>query len=351
MKNINTELNFVEAVNCALKYCMKKDNNVILFGLGADDPKKIFGSTKDLQELFGTHRVFDVPTSENALTGIGIGASLNGLKPVMVHQRSDFFLLAMDQIINSAAKWFYMFGNQLSVPITIRLIVGRGWGQGPTHSQSLHSMLAHNPGLKIIAPSTPESAYKLLVKSIWDKNPVIFIEHRWLHNTRGFISNKRNYELGKSRVVRRGKDVSLVAFSYSVVEAFEAGKILSDQGIECDILDIYSLNPIDWSAIFRSVRKTGRIIVFDISHPVASISSEVIAKVTLNCQSNLKSVPDRITKPDVPEPTGYKLTKQYYPSIEQIVNRVLKMFGKKSLKGIHQITHHDIPGPWFEGPF
>ena len=167
----------------------------------------------------------------------------------------------------------------------------------------------------------------------------------------GFVSNKRNYELGKSRVVRRGTDISLVAFSYSVAEASEAAKILSDQGIECEILDIYSLNPIDWSAIYRSVRKTGRIMVFDISHPVASISSEVIVKVTLNCQSHLKSIPDRITKPDVPEPTGYKLTKQYSCSVEQIVNRVLKIFGKKSVRGIHKISHHDIPGPWFSGPF
>ena len=145
---------FSSAINEALVEAMAQDETVICYGLGVDDPKSVFGTTAGLQERFGDTRVFDTPTSENAMTGIGIGMSLNGKIPIMVHQRLDFFLLAMDQLVNSAAKWHYMFGGQKSVPITIRLIVGKGWGQGPTHSQNLQSIFSHFPGLKVVIPTT-----------------------------------------------------------------------------------------------------------------------------------------------------------------------------------------------------
>ena len=161
-----------------------EDGNVIVFGLGVDDPKAIFGTTEGLQKKYGRNRVFDVPTSENAMTGVGIGAAIDGKRPLMVHQRLDFFLLAMDQLVNAAAKWYFMFGKQQSVPITIRLIIGKGWGQGPTHSQSLQSWFAHIPGLKVVMPALPSDAYNLLKTSIRDPNPVIFIEHRWLHGVK-----------------------------------------------------------------------------------------------------------------------------------------------------------------------
>ena len=180
-------IKFTQAINEALFMAMKKDKKVICYGLGIDDPKRIFETTNNLKEIFGKDRVFDMPTSENAMTGVGIGLGLNGYKSVMVHQRLDFFLLAMDQLVNGAAKWHYMFGGQKNVPITIRLIVGRGWGQGPTHSQSLHSWFAHIPGLKVVMPTTPQDAKGLLLSSIFDKNPVIFIEHRWLHNLSGKV--------------------------------------------------------------------------------------------------------------------------------------------------------------------
>ena len=149
----SVELKFCDAINKSIDYAMKRDSGVICFGLGVTDPKRIFGTTKGLLENFGEERVFDVPCSENALTGIGIGASMGGVKPIMVHQRLDFFLLAMDQLVNNAAKWHFMFGSQVSIPITIRLILGRGWGQGPTHSQNLQAWFAHIPGLKVVSPS------------------------------------------------------------------------------------------------------------------------------------------------------------------------------------------------------
>ena len=164
-----------EAINLALTEEMRQNKKLICFGLGVNDSLKFFGTAKGLEKKFGSQRVFETPTSENAMTGIGIGMSLYKNPCVMMHQRLDFFLLAMDQLVNSAAKWHYMFGGQKSIPITIRLIVGKGWGQGPTHSQSLQSWFAHIPGLKVVMPSLPSDAYNLLKDSIRDPNPVIFI--------------------------------------------------------------------------------------------------------------------------------------------------------------------------------
>ena len=176
-------MKYSQAILSALANRLRDDSTVICYGLGVTDPKGVFGTTLDLHKEFGEDRVFDMPTSENAMTGIGIGAAIMGQKVVMTHQRLDFFLLGLDQLINAAAKMHYMFGGQLECPITIRLIIGRGWGQGPTHSQNLHSWFAHIPGLKVVMPTFPADAKSLLEESIEDPNPVVFLEHRWLHNT------------------------------------------------------------------------------------------------------------------------------------------------------------------------
>ena len=168
-------ITYINAINSALHQSMNKDKKVISFGLGINDPKRIFNSTKGLVEKFGIERVFDIPTSENALMGVSIGLAMSGMKPIYMHQRLDFFLLAMDQLVNAAAKWHFMFGGQDSVPLTIRLIMGRGWGQGPTHSQNLQAWFAHIPGLKVVMPASAEDAKGLLAASIADNNPVLFL--------------------------------------------------------------------------------------------------------------------------------------------------------------------------------
>ena len=174
------QLTYASAINQAMHIAMAKNNKLLCYGLGTDDPKNIFGTTQNLQEKFGKERVFDMPTSENAMTGVAVGLALGGYPSVMSHQRLDFFLLAMDQLVNSAAKWHYMFGRQNSIPIVIRLIMGRGWGQGPTHSQNLQSWFAHIPGLKVVSPTFAYDAKGLLLSSIRDQNPVVFLGHRWL---------------------------------------------------------------------------------------------------------------------------------------------------------------------------
>lgn len=349
-------MRYFEAIRAGLVQALRKDPNVVCFGLGIDDPKGIFGTTLDLHREFGQQRIFDMPTAENGMTGIAIGAALNGLKPVMVHQRLDFFLLAMDQLVNNAAKWHYMFGGQCSVPLTIRLILGRGWGQGPTHSQSLQSWFMHIPGLKIVAPAFADDAKGLLLASIFDPNPVLFLEHRWLHNLESHVAeDSLPMPFGKARVVREGGDATIVAYSYQTVEALEADATLRAAGVHCDIIDLRSLSPLDWDTVFQSVRKTGRLLALDTSHATCSVASEIISRVSRECFSALKCAPEIIALPDFPSPTSAALTKVFYPSPITIVERVAAMLGRsvsmKSLEEKLRMLAHDVPGPWFKGPF
>ena len=349
------KITFVKAINEALHIAMKKDNKMLCYGLGVTDPKTIFGTTENLEKKFGKRRVFDIPTSENAMTGVAIGAALDGIRSVTTHQRLDFFLLAMDQLVNSAAKWFYMFGGKKSVPITIRLIIGRGWGQGPTHSQNLQAWFAHIPGLKVVMPSSPADAKGLLLSSIFDSNPVLFLEHRWLHNSYGFVKNgDKRVVLGKAKIIKKGKDITVVSMSYLTTEAIRAVKYLEKQKINCELIDLRSIKPLDWKTIFKSVSKTGRLLVLDTGFSNVSIASEIISRVSIEKFKKLKLAPKKLAMPDVPEPTSFSLTKDFYITTKKIVETVLVMFNRKSNnlnKDIKESYLHDVPGPWFKGPF
>ena len=354
LKSEGRKINFARAVNEAIFLSMKRNNKMICYGLGVDDPKRIFGTTSGLKEAFGEDRVFDTPTSENALTGIAIGSAIAGYNALLTHQRLDFSLLSFDQIINGAAKWYFMFGGQNNVQITIRLIVGRGWGQGPTHSQSLQSLFAHIPGLKVVMPSTPFDAKGLLIESIEDKNPIIFIEHRWLHHQIGPVPDKYySIPIGKANLVKKGDKVTIVSMSYMIIEAIAALNILKKNRISCDLIDLRSVNPIDFKLISKSIKKTGRLIVLDTANSSFSISSEIIAKISTDYYDYLKDKPIKIALPDVPTPTSYGLTKRFYPGQKEIINAVIKLLKLKinlKIKDKKNI-HHDVPGEWFKGPF
>ncbi len=349
------KLTYAAAVNEALHIAMHQDPKVLCYGLGADDPKRIFGTTHQLQEVFGAERVFDTPTAENAMTGVGVGLALAGYRPVMTHQRLDFFLLAMDQLVNSAAKWHYMFGGQNSVPLVIRLIMGRGWGQGPTHSQNLQSWFAHIPGLKVVTPTSAYDAKGLLLESIFDSNPVVFLEHRWLHNSESDVP-EGDYRLpiGQARVVRAGADVTIVGMSYMTVEAIRAADFLAVQGISCEVIDLRTVRPIDWETVLTSIQKTGRLIALDCSMPTCSIASEIIARTTIERFSALKNAPVRIANPDNPEPTSFGLTRHFHPGAKEIVLAVASMLQKQiDVTPLIEKRQwpHDVPGDWFKGPF
>lgn len=346
---------FANEIRDGLDQALAEDPGVLVFGLGVPDPKGVFGTTLDLQEKYGEKRVFDMPTSENAMTGIAIGAALGGFKPILTHQRLDFALLSMDQLVNNAAKWHFMFGGQRSVPITIRMILGRGWGQGPTHSQNLQSWFAHIPGLKVVMPALASDARGLLLSSIFDPNPVIFLEHRWLHNaqTEATDTNKP-LPLGEASLLREGDAVTVVSVSYMTIEALHAVDVLKEQGISCDLIDLRSISPIDWPKIEKSVRKTGKLLVLDTGFKSFGIAAEIMAHVTETCFKDLTLPPARLTAPDYSESTSPALTKDYHIRAEHIATRIGEMTDREiSTEPIlnARSAAHDVPGNWFAGPF
>ena len=350
-----SDLTYAEAIRDGYREAMQKDPSVLLIGLGVPDPKGFFGTTSGLLEAFGPLRVMDMPCSENGMTGIVLGASLNGLKPVLNHQRMDFALLAMDQICTQAAKWSYMFGGKAHAPVVFRMILGRGWGQGPQHSQALHSWFAHIPGLKVVMPSTPHDAKGMMIAAIEDPNPVVYIDHRWLHHVRGPVpSGHYHVEIGPLRVARPGKDVTIVALSYMVLEALEAAERLAQDGVEAEVLDLRCLRPMDRKGVLRSVRKTGRLVAVDQAWACAGISAEILASVAEDSQTHLKCSPVRITLPDCPTPTSPILAAEYYPRSGHIAGAVLQMLGRPANLdevALQSGIEYDKPNPAFTGPF
>ncbi|MBL78532.1 MAG: alpha-ketoacid dehydrogenase subunit beta [Nitrosomonadaceae bacterium] len=350
------KITYGEAIRESTDQCMANDPSIYIMGLGVPDPKGIFGTTVGLRDKYGEKRVLDMPVSENGMTGIAIGSALMGMRPIMTHQRIDFMLLALDQIINNAAKWHYMFGGQKSVPLVIRLLIGQGWGQGPQHSQSLQSIFAHIPGLRVIMPFTPYDAKGLLVSSIEDDNPVIFIEHRWLHNIYGEVPEESYaVPIGQARVAREGKDITIVSSSYMTLESLKAADYLEKENIDAEIIDLRSVRPLDEKTIIDSVKKTGRLLVVDGAWRFLSISSEIISIVVEKVFSYLKAPPVKITFPDSPTPTSWALTNNYYPRAINIVNQAQKILGlqqkNEEALGIIHTGPLDVPDKSFTGPF
>lgn len=352
---MNRELKFFQAINEAIDLCMATDPAVYIMGLGVPGPKGIFGSTLGLQQKYGSTRVMDMPTSENGMTGIAIGSALVGMRPIMTHQRIDFALLALEQIVNQAAQWHYMFGGQMGIPLVIRMIIGRGWGQGPHHSQSLQAWFAHVPGLKVVMPTTPHDAKGLLIASIEDNNPVIFIEHRWLYNITGRVpEGVYRVPLGQARVVREGNDMTIAATSYMTLEALRAAEMLAEDGVRAEVIDIRTLRPLDESLILESVRKTGRLIVADTGWKTAGFGAEIVAQVAEKALSDLKSPPRRVARPDCPTPTTPALTNHYYPRAVHIVataRRMLEVSADAPMPRLETSVPLDVPDLSFTGPF
>jgi pyruvate dehydrogenase E1 component beta subunit len=352
------EITYCEAINEALKQVMEKNGCVFIMGEGVDDPKGIFGSTLGLQQKFGKDRVFDMPLSENGMTGVAVGAALVGMRPIMTHQRIDFTLYAMDQIVNHAAKWNYMSGGTpTGVPITIRAVIGRGWGQGVQHSQNLQALFMHIPGLKVVMPTTPHDVKGLLIASIEDNNPVIFIEHRWLYNRVGPVPEEMyTVPIGKGTIAREGKDVTVAATSFMTVEAGLAADTLAKEGIEAEIVDIRTIKPLDETLIFESVQKTGRLVVADSGWITGGVGAEVVARVADKAFKYLLKAPiKRISLPDVPTPTSCALTEVFYPGPQHIVAAVKEVLLDEKTE-VREKPHKpqlpsDVPDKEFKGPF
>lgn len=316
-------ITYGEAIREGFDQSMAEDESVIVFGLDVDDPKRILGTTNELLEKYGPERLFGTPLSEDAMTGAAIGMAMAGLRPVHVHIRMDFLMLAMNQLVNIAAKARYMTGGQLSVPLVVRSIIGKSWGQGAQHSQSLYSMFMHIPGLKVIAPTNPYDAKGGLINAIKDNNPVIFIEQRLLHYQKGFVPIKYyTIEEGKARVTVEGDQVTLVGISYMQLECQRAQRYLEEKGISVEVIDPIWLNPLDIDTIANSVRKTGKLCVVDNAWLSCGAGGEIITQVVEQVQKDCDLLVHRLGFAPVTCPPSPTLENAFYPNARTIAAKV-----------------------------
>lgn len=324
-------IKYTEAIKEATDQMMEIDQSVFVVGLGVSYKNGADGTTSGLKLKY-TDRVFDVPVSEGAFTGMAVGAAINGLKPIVHHGRVEFSYFAADQIFTQAAKWNYMFGGNNNVPIVFRIAVGRQWGNGPQHTQSPYALFGGAMGLKVVIPSTPKMAKGLLIAAIKDKNPVVFLEPRWLYNTKQDVPVDIYEEsLSEAKVVKEGKDITVVTYGDGFIAALEAMEFLGSD-VSVELIDLVSINPIDYETIFKSVKKTGRLMCIDTTHEVFNVGSEIISKVAQNQSIHLKDKPTSLSCPNVPCPTSTALTEFYYPTKIDIANSILALFKKSSLE-------------------
>lgn len=347
-------IRFVDAIAEACAQEMERDERVFVFGLDVDDHKAIQGSTAGLLDKFGPERCFGTPLSEDAMTGVAIGAAMAGYRPVHVHIRMDFMMLAMNQLVNMAAKSHYMYGGQLRIPLVVRTMVGRSWGQGAQHSQALHAMFMHVPGLKVVAPSNAHDAKGLMIAAIRDDNPVIYMEHRLLCNMQSYVSPEPfETPLGKARILREGSDITIVAISHMAIEAARAAHYLEKTGISPEVIDPVSLRPLDMETISASVKKTGKLLVVDNGWLTCGASAEIISRMVELFPQGLggKVIPmARMGFADTPCPTTKPLENLFYPNGKTIAERAFRLIdpqGKIDLPESHEIKELDE----FKGPF
>jgi acetoin:2,6-dichlorophenolindophenol oxidoreductase subunit beta len=315
-----TRLSFAQAINAALRQALELDPGVFVYGIGADGSSGIFGTTSGLVEKFGAKRVFDTPIAEAGLAALAAGAASAGLRPVLAHQRLDFMLYSVDQVVNWMAPWRFMSGGRAKMPVTIRAIVGKGWGQGPQHTKSLHAWFAHVPGLQVVMPGSPADAKGLLLSSIMSDDPTLFIEGRSLFSMQEDVPDAPYFiRLGEALVRREGRDVTLVTMGSMIPLSLQAAETLAKSTISAEVLDIRCLMPLDIESIVASVKKTRRLVVAEPGWRMYGAAAEIIATVAETLGREMRSRPRRVTWPQSAVPTGSKLEDQFYPTSDDIV--------------------------------
>lgn len=347
-------LSYAGALLETMDAALSRHPNAFIMGQGVDDFKGIFGSTTGLAEKYGPQRVFDVPLMEEGMTGVAIGAALAGDYPITTHIRADFSFLAMNQILNLAAKYRYMFGGLMGCPMLIRIVVGRSWGQGAQHSQSPQATFAHYPGLTVVMPATSQAILDMYPAIIArHPGPVISIEHRLLYNLDFTVSDRATPVPLGSYVAREGRDVTVVATSVMVLEALRAAQYVHDNtGISAEIIDLNSISHPDWELVAGSVRKTGRLVIADTSWLEYGVAAEVCRQLVMRDPRLLRQPPSMLGMAPAPCPTAKSLEDIYYPSQHETVDAILAQ-----VKG----AGHGIPLPVersmtegykrFRGPF
>lgn len=352
--------NVAQVIRDTIFYCMKKDKDIILFGEGIDDNAAMFNTTSGTTKAFGKNRVFEMPLSENCIVGAAIGASIEGDKVIVNFQRVEFALLALEQIINNAAKTSYITSSKHNVPIVIRLVIGKGWGQGPVHSQSLEGLFTSIPGLKVMMPVFPNETKNLLYEAINDPNPVIFIENRWCHYLYGDI--EKLYKRKNKPIIKlnNGKDLTVLSNGYFSAEVFKICKFLKKFGVNVDMLHLRILSKNENIELIKSVKKTRKILTIDSSYKNYGVSSEFLTNL-FEKYNDLKVKPIRIGIPFHPMPSSRGYINSVYPTKEKILKNILiltkvsnnksKMIKDLFKESFKTDTKIDQPHSGFQGPF
>ena len=315
------------AIRAAFEYLLETYPEFFIIGQGLWSPWYVGNTMTDLDKKYGKNRVIDTPVSEAACTGLAVGASICGSKPVVVHPRIDFMLYAMDPVVNQAAKWSHMTGGASNPGLTVRCIINRGGEQGAQHSQSLHSWFSHIPGLRVVMPYSVADARDLMIAAVLCKDPVIFIDDNWLYNEEDELDEitEKNLSDIKPNVICEGDDLTIVASSYSTKLALESAELLKlNYGISSEVIDLRVLNPLNNLPLISSVSKTKNLVVIDGGTRTSGYSAEIISSVVESVPSNLlKNSPLRITLPDSPAPTSRKLEEIYYLNSSEIVKNIV----------------------------
>lgn len=335
-------LKYTEALQEAAVQALAADPSVFVIGLGVSYKNGADGTTAGLKALY-PERVLDVPVSEDAFTGMAVGAAIHGLRPIVHHGRVEFALFAADQIFTQAAKWNYMFGGDNPVPIVFRINIGRQWGNGPQHTQALYGLFGSALGLKVVIPSSPYMAKGLLAAAIRDNNPVVLLEPRWLFPMKQEVP-EAYYELPLDRacVEKEGGDITVVAYGDGMLAAREALALIGDD-IDVELIDLVSINPIDEETIHSSLKKTRRLLTVDTTSASFSPGSEVAARALRMTDVEFLSTPSMLSCPDVPCPTSTALTDAYYPTKVDIANRIRAIFGKVPIDTVLSFEELHLP--------
>lgn len=354
-------LSLGDAIREGLTEIAVRDSSVLLMAEGIADPSSVYGTTADIGKHIDHKRIIEMPVSENALCGVAIGAALVGKRPVISFHRVEFALLAMEQIVNNAAKAHYISNGRHRVPLVIRLIIGRGWGQGPEHSQSMEAVFSHFPGLKVVMPTYPRDGKGLMIAAVEDDNPVIMIEHRWCHYVLGDVPAGYYTEpMDGPKAVHHGEDVTIVATSYMTLEAVRAAEALEELGYSATVFDLRVLRPLMLDRVFESVLQTGRLLTVDTGFKKFGVGAEVVSQVVAGCFSALKTAPLRMGLPDHPTPSSRGLVPGIYPDSASMLRHLGQMLGVADAKiegAVAKLTAQrkglpiDVPDPFFKGPF
>jgi pyruvate/2-oxoglutarate/acetoin dehydrogenase E1 component len=326
------ELTMSAALNEAMHEEMERDATVLTIGEDIAEMGGLFQVTEGLLERFGSQRVIDSPISEAGISGAGVGAALVGCRPVVELQISDFVTLAMDQVVNHAAKWRYMSGGRVSVPFVIRGPISNGIGMAAQHSQTLEAWFVHTPGLIVMMPATPYDAKGLLKSAIREPNPVVFLEKRLLYSRRGPVpEGEYTVPIGVADVKRAGSDATVVAYGQCVHYALQAGRQLAAEGIELEVIDLRTLKPLDIDTIAESVQKTGRLVVLSEGARAGGFASEVVARIVDEAWDSLHAAPVRVTAKDTPIPYAATLEREVLPQVEDVVAGVRQVLEKAAV--------------------